>query len=276
MADSERRRRFQRSTENDEALQGQDSAGRSAAPGRTAQTANPNEIDLMEFFYRFLASWKLTVLIVAACVGFAFYSNSKTVPVYRATSTIYVVDTNASISMSNFQIASYMMNDYMKVFDNWEVHQQVRDSLGLNYPYQTLRSMISVNNDSGTRMIDITATSTNPELVANVANAYAEVVSDYIADTMKMDKPSIMSVALVPTNPIGVSQTANVYRNLLIGLAISAAIVFISMLLDDKIKTADDITKYTGLPNLAVVPVDETLQKTEKRQAKAKGRKKHA
>ena len=120
--------------------------------------------------------------------------------------------------------------------------------------------MISVNNDNGTRMLDITAVSANPQMAADVANAYARVVSDYIADTMRMDKPSIMSVARVPTNPFNISYTNNTTKFVLIGIALACAFVFVQMLLDDKIKTAEDVTRYTGLTNLAVVPIEEDLR----------------
>ena len=258
MPEESRRRRQQ------EAIRSAESAP-AAAPQNPA--ANPEEtevtIDLMEYLYRLLAGWKLIVLFAVAFGIFGhFYGVHEVTPLYRATSTIYVVGTDSVLNYSNIQLGSYMMSDYIKVFDLWEVHEKVRQELNLeNYSYQTLRGMISVNNDSGTRMLDITAVSPDPQIAADVANAYARVVSDYIAETMRMDRPSIMSVALVPTNPFNISYTSNTMKFLLVGIVLACGIIFVQMLLDDKIKTAEDVTKYTGLTNLAVVPVEEELQK---------------
>ncbi len=263
MAEETRRRRQQEAVP-------EETPGKPPVQGAAAQKANQNPaaetdttIDLMEYVYRLLANWKLILLFAVAFGIFGhFYGVHEVTPLYRATSTIYVVGTDNALNFSNIQLGSYMMSDYIKVFDIWEVHEKVRQELNLEgYSYGALRGMISVKNDDGTRMLDITAVSPEPQIAADVANAYARVVSDYIADTMRMDKPSIMSVALVPTNPFNISYTSNTMKFLLIGIAASFAIVFIQMLLDDKIKTAEDVTRYTGLTNLAVVPIEEDLRK---------------
>ena len=255
MADETRRRR------HTETLKQQDPAVQQKPAGDG--TAGVDTIDLMEYLYRLLSSWKMIVLFAVVFGVFGhFYGVKEVTPLYRTTSTIYVVGSDSVLSYSNIQLGSYMMSDYIKVFDIWEVHEKVRQELNLeNYSYSTLRGMISVKNDGGTRMLDITAVSANPQLAADVANAYARVVSDYIADTMRMDRPSIMSVALVPTNPFNISYTSNTMKFLLVGIALAFVIVFVQMLLDDKIKTAEDVAKYTGLTNLAVVPIEEDLQK---------------
>lgn len=268
MATESRRKRRQELPEEDTAPIQQ---GVPAQQGTGDTGVNTDPIDLMEYLFRLLASWKLILLVAVVFAVFGhFYGKKEVTPMYRATSTIYVVSIESNLSISNIQIGSYMMNDYIKVFDIWEVHEKVREELDTNLPYSALRGMISVNNDSGTRMLDITAVSADPQMAADVANAYARVVSDYIADTMRMDKPSIMSVALTPTNPFNISYTSYTTRFILIGLALAAAFVFVQMLLDDKIKTAEDIFGYTGLTNLAVVPVEEDL-----RERLIPGKKKH-
>ena len=77
---------------------------------------------------------------------------------------------------------------------------------------------------------------------------------------MARDKPSIMSVALVPTNPVSPNRTKNALLGFVLGGLLAAAIVIIGMLLDDKIRTAEDVRKYTGLANLAIVPVEDSLK----------------
>ena len=259
MAEENRRRRHTETAEPAEAS----TPGTGRQNAVSGDTGNVSDaIDLMEYLYRLIAHWKLIVIAAVAFGIFGhFYGVREITPMYRATSTIYVVGMDSTLNFSNIQLGSYMMSDYIKVFDIWEVHEKVREELGLeNYSYGALRGMISVKNDDGTRMLDITAVSANPQMAADVANAYARVVSDYIADTMRMDKPSIMSVALVPTNAFNISYTNNTMKFVLIGIALAAAFIFVQMLLDDKIKTAEDVTRYTGLTNLAVVPIEEELR----------------
>ena len=80
-----------------------------------------------------------------------------------------------------------------------------------------MKNMLSVVNASDTRMLDITVTSPSPTEAAAIANEYAEVASQYIADTMATDKPNIMSTALVPSNPVSPNKTRNIMLGFLLG-----------------------------------------------------------
>lgn len=247
---------------------------RAAAKPTTQPGVAGGEIDLVELMYRLVASWKLILCLALVCaIAFGVYgqyTQKKTTPVYRATSILYVVGRNDSaINVSDLSLSAALTPDFIKIFDIWEIHAQVINNLNLPYSYSQMRSMVSVNNTSGTRMLDITAVSTNPELAAAIANEYANVVSQYIADTMVRDKPTVMSVALVPTSPINMNRSSNIPQGFLFGAALAAALVVLQTLLDDKYRTAEDIRKYTGLATLAIVPLDDAMRD---RKAKEKGR----
>ncbi len=226
-----------------------------------AQQEASSEIDLMELFFRLLNSWKLIVcLALVFAIGMGVYSFYFVTPMYQATSVIYVLNRSDSvINMSDLQIGSALTNDYIKVFSMWEVHERVISKLNLPYTYTQMQKMVSVANAANTRMLDITVKSASPTEAAAIANAYADVVCDYISENMATDKPSIMSIALVPANPVSPNKTRNVMLGFILGGLLGCGIVTVIMLLDDKYKTADDIRKYTGLATLATIPVDETM-----------------
>ena len=219
-----------------------------------------NTIDLVELMYRLLNGWKL---IVSLAVGFALISGIYTsffvTPMYEATSIIYVLSNrDSAINMSDLQLGSELTQDYIKVFQMWEVHEEVISNLNLPYSYSEMRKMLSVNNDTDTRMLDITVTSADPQEAASIANEYAQVASQYIADTMATDKPNIMSVALVPSNPVSPCRTRNVMLGFLLGIVLATGIITVRMVMDDKYKTAEEIRRYTGLATLAVMPVEDS------------------
>lgn len=228
-------------------------------PSSPVQPAgNAATINLVELMYRLLGNWKL---IVCLAVGFALiagiYTTFFVTPMYEATSIIYVLSNrDSAINVSDLQLGSELTQDYIKVFRMWEVHEEVISNLNLPYSYTQMRNMLSVVNDTDTRMLDITVTSADPQEAADIANEYAQVASQYIAETMATDKPNIMSVALTPSNPVSPNRTRNVMAGFLLGGILAASIVTVRMILDDKYKTAEDIRKYTGLATLAVVPVE--------------------
>lgn len=222
------------------------------------QNENAETIDLVELMYRLLGSWKLLLclaLIFAVAAG--VYTSFFVTPLYQATSTIYVLSRrDSAINMSDLQIGTALTSDYIKVFKMWEVHEEVISNLDLPYTYGQMRSMLSVVNENDTRMLDITITSPSPSEAAAIANEYAKVASQYIADTMATDKPNIMSIALVPANPVSPNKTKNIMMGIILGLLLGTGIVVLRMITNDTYKTAEDIRRYTGLVTLAVVPIE--------------------
>ena len=230
----------------------QKQAGNGTLPA-VAQPAESATIDLVELMYRLLGNWKLIAgLAVGLAVIMGVYTSFFVTPMYEATSIIYVLSNrDSAINVSDLQLGSELTQDYIKVFHMWEVHEQVISNLGLSYSYSQMQNMLSVS-----RMLDIRVTSADPQEAADIANEYAQVASQYIAETMATDKPNIMSVALVPSNPVSPNKTRNILLGFLLGGILAAGIVTVRMLMDDKYKTAEDIRRYTGLATLAVVPVE--------------------
>ena len=226
-----------------------------------------DSIDLMALAYRLLANWK--IIVITALIGAAIaavYTLRFVTPMYQATAKIYVVGRSDSIiSYADLQVGSQLTNDYIQVFKTWEVQEQVIADLDLPYSYKQMRSMLSISNPSGTRMLDITITSPKKEEAAEIANKYADVGRKYIAEHMSTDMPTIMSSALPPANPVSPSKTKNVALGFILGGLASAAVILLRAILDDKYKSAEDIRKYAGLVNLAVVPLEDSDVDIEKK-----------
>ena len=221
------------------------------------------EIDLIDLAFNLLANWKLIVCLCLICtVAVGIFTIYLVTPQYRATSIIYVLgNSDSAINLSDLQIGNALTKDYVKVFKMWEVHEEVISNLNLPYSYKQMKDMLSVTNDSDTRMIDITITSPDPKEAALIANEYAKVASQFIADTMSTDKPNIVSVALIPSNPSSPSLSKNVIMGFLMGAVLSCSYVVIRFILDDKYKTTDDVFKYTGMTSLAVIYKEPAEQK---------------
>ena len=169
-----------------------------------------------------------------------------------------------SICLMGIQLAS----DYKEVFKAHEVTSTVISNLSLPYTNQQLLNMLTLTNPAGTRILDIAITSANPEEAAAIANEFMEVASQYVADVMITDKPTVLSTALVPSKPVGPSLPKNVVIGAMVGLMIACAYFTLLFVLDDKVKSSEDITKLTGLPVLAEIPLftsNDVLQNAEKK-----------
>jgi len=230
-----------------------------------AENEDSFEVDLVELLLWVVERWKS--IVAGALIGaviMAVYSFILASPVYEATSKLYVLTSrDSAINLSDLQIGSYLTNDYTEVFETWEVHEIVRQNLGLTYTRDELREMLTISNPGDTRVLYITVTSENPQEAAALANEYASVARQYISTTMLTDAPSEFSEALVPDEPVGPRKALNVALGFGLGMFIVCAVIVVKFLMDDKIKTADEIRRYTGLPTLAIVPDNDEASKAE-------------
>lgn len=229
------------------------------------------ELDVLELFYYLLEHIKqLVAAVVVGALVMLLVSLFFLTPQYEATSKLYVMARNDSaVNLSDLQIGSYLTSDYQEVFKTWEVHEQVLQNLGLDYEYEELEDMLTITNPSDTRILYITVTSDDPVEATNMANEYANVARNYIYEMMGTEEPSLFSVALEPLEPVSPRKMLNTVLGGLVGGLLMAAILVVRFIRDDKIKTADDITNYIGIPTLAIVPA---LGSQRKSSAKSRGR----
>ena len=230
------------------------------------------EIDVVELFYRLLEN--IRYIIVAALIG-ALLSWAYTVvivsPKYTATSKLYVLNTgDSAIALSDLQIGTYLASDYQEVFKNWHVHEMVIERLDLPYSYKTLTNMIKVTNPNNTRILYISATSTDPEEAKSIADTYAEVAREFIATTMDTREPNLFEEALRPTSPSSPSKSRNVMLGFILGFIIACGVITVKYLMDDKIHSSDDVEKYIGIPTLGMLPMQQSRGGRSKTQQKKK------
>lgn len=214
------------------------------------------EIDLLELAYHLLDHWKMiAVFFLVGAVLMGCFTKFFMDKQYEATSKMYVLSSSDSVvNLSDLQLGSQLTSDYLEVFETHEVTNAVIKNLKLPYDYDVLQGMLSLSNTSGTRIINIKITSTDPQEAAAIANEFLDVASQYVADVMITDRPTVLSVALVPEKAVGPSTVKNAILGALVGLVLSCGYLVVAFLLDDKVKSAEDITKAAGIPVFAEVP----------------------
>ena len=228
------------------------------------------EIDLGELFLRLLDKWY--IIVAAALVGTlisGIWTFFFVTPMYEATSKLYILNSDDSvINLSSLQLGSQLANDYTHVFNNWHVHENVVDKLGLDYTYKDMEKMVRVNNPSNTRLLEITVSSPDPSEAQLIANTYASVAPEFIAKVMKTVEPSIFQEARLPSAPVSPSKSRSLILGFLIGAVLAVGVITVMFVMDDKVRTSDDVTKLLGLPTLGVVTMQSAMHGDNKRSGK--------
>lgn len=235
----------------------------------TSASIKEAEFDLLAFTYNLLDHWKLLVISLLVCAGLSGAATKLFLtPTYEAVAKMYVLSSRDSVvNLSDLQLGTYLASDYQEVFYTHEVTEKVIRNLNLPYSVSSMQRKLSLSNPSGTRILYIKVSSSSAAEAAAIANEYFEVASQYVSDVMVTDRPTLLSSALVPTLPMRPSMTKNTLLGAMAGFAAAFIYLLVRFLLDDKLKTGEDITRLTGLPVLAQIPVFHQPELAEQRRA---------
>ncbi|MBR1821346.1 MAG: hypothetical protein IJ769_06955 [Clostridia bacterium] len=217
------------------------------------------EIDLVELFYILLHSWKLLLLaFIMGVVIMAGYHGMFVKPTYRASTEIYITNTDSVISLQDLQLGSALTEDYKSIITSRAVMNKVIEDLQLNTNYKGLRKLITVSNPSGTHIIRTSVTTTNMETSRNIANDLLNVSIDRIFQVIGTSEPTIIDYSEAEAVE-NVTPSIIKYMAIggIVGLLLFAAIIVIRMLMDNTVKNDDDVEKYLHLPVLSAVPYFE-------------------
>lgn len=230
------------------------------------------EIDLRELFFA-LKKHILVILaaLLAGAVIAGVYTKAFITPMYSATSTMLVLTKETTLtSLADLQLGSQLTSDYSMLITSRTVLEDVVDELNLDMDYKALKGSISINNPTDTRILEITVTNSDPKLCKTIVDTLSKTASQFIGEQMEVTAPKIIEEGEVPTAKISPNTKKNIMIGALAGLVLSAGVVVLITLMDDTIKTEEDIERYLGLSTMACVP-DRRDYITGKRKKKRKG-----
>lgn len=243
------------------------------------------EIDLKEIFMYLYNH--LYVLIISALIGaMAFYLVSSLVldREYVSSTRIYVLNQQdqQNVTYTDLQTGTQLTKDYARLVTSRTVTAQVIADLDLQNKYEDmanitpdgLASMITVQTLTDTRVIQISVTDRLPYRAQDIADAVRVAASERIYEVMQIEAVNVVDTASLPEGPSSPNTMKNTVIGGAIGFVLAAAIYILIFLLDDTIKTPDDVEKYLGLSVLASIPYDEEADTVVLRKRMNKKRKK--
>lgn len=230
------------------------------------------QIDIRELLEVLLHKWWIILLSVLVAGGAAFsISAFALTPMYESTTGIYVMSKQNSdtLSYSDVQLSSQLTKDYEELIRCRTVLEKVIESCNLKEDYSSLHGRVSISNAKDTRIIYITVKDSSPKRAMIIADSIREIASLHIMDVTAVEAVNVVDEANLPKRPSEPSKRKWTMIGCLIGAFISSGLIVLFHLLDDTVKTADDVEKYLGWSTLAVIPVVE-----EEKSGKAKKSKK--
>lgn len=240
------------------------------------------EIDLLDLAYMLLDHWHyLLVCLLAGALIFNVYAFFGIAPTYQSTSKLYVVSASddSVVNLSDLNLGTSLTADYEELMLSYPVLNRVIDQLKLDMDYEDLKDLYTLNNPADTRVLQITATTTDPQLSMDLAETMAEVSVSYLPETMSTLAPNIAQHAKLPEHKAAPSYAKFTLMGGLLGLLLCCGVLIVRYLMDDTIHTAEDMEKYFGAVPLTTIPDSDQVvdhEDEERIRRKKKGKKKRS
>lgn len=234
------------------------------------------QIDLIDIFGVIMHNMLLIILvgITFALAGFGI-SKFVITPTYESTTKIYILNkqNSSNVTYSDVQMGTQLTKDYAELINSRYVLEEVIQELNLNLEYKDLAAKVKVSTPSDTRIVAITVSDTDPVMALNEANSIREVASTHIQNVMDIDAVNVVETANMPTQKASPSVRNWTIIGFILGALLIIIIKVIAYLMDDTIKTSEDVERYLGLSTLALIPISEdpdTIKKKKKKTKKAR------
>lgn len=232
-------------------------------------------IDLREVFY---AVRRHFFAILAAGLFLGCVVGAYTIlfrdAIYTSSSSLLVLSKETTLtSIADIQLGSQLTKDYQVLIVSTPVLDQVISHLDLDTTAEDLRETITVNNPNDTRILEISVENTDPIMAKTIVDELSEVASVFIGDKMEVVPPKIIETGKIATEKTSPSVGKNVLIGILAGFVLAGGIVVTLVVMDDTIKSEDDIAKYLGMSTLASVPDRKDFIGSKNKRSKKRSRK---
>ena len=223
-------------------------------PGQDPRKGSTDLVDLLSYYVSRLPLL-ITVAVIGAIVA-GLYTFFMIPDKYTATSRMYMVSASSDsvVNLADLNIGTSLSSDYVELMQTRPVVEGVIEELGLDYSYEQMLGMLSLSVVNDTRIVRISATSTDPREAMNIANQMARTSQVELPKVMEAPTPTIAEMAVLPTRRSSPSLVRNVATGSGVLLAITLGVLALAFSLDDTIKTSEDLEKAFGVMPLSVIP----------------------
>ena len=233
------------------------------------------EIDLKEIFDIFWA--KKLWIILAGVIGLIcaiVYTGFVVTPQYSSTTTLLLTKSTGNnnlieeaITQSDITLNQKLITTYSKIIKSKAILNKIIEDLNLDTDYKALYKKVEVKSVSNTDIMEVTVTTDNAELSANIVNYLTEVFEAEIFEHYKIKNTSVIDYGEVDLEPVNVSWIKNIVIFGAVAVIFAMMIIFVVYFFDTTIKSKQDAEKLLNIPVLAVIPIadEEEDKKNEKK-----------
>lgn len=202
----------------------------------------------------FIVLIPILISIIAALVSVFLIT-----PTYEASSTLYITPqksvSEGEVTYQEIITNQQLVKDYRELIKSRLITKAVLEKLQIQDITSTeLSNRIKVNSKNDTRILEIKVEDIYPVRCTNLSNKLCEVFIDQAPSIAKANNISIVDTAQVPNTPVKPNPTLYTMIAFILSLMATVGLFYLLELINETIKTSEDIETYLELNVLGTIP----------------------
>lgn len=207
--------------------------------------------------------WALIVGFTILAAGAGFLISSTVEPQFQSRASLYFALNQGTSGSDLNQGSAYTQNQmlsFARLATSSRVLEPVIAELGMELEPRELARSIAISIPQETVILDVTATSNDPERAATIANSVAEelaaVVQDVAAESVEgaaSITASLIDDAVPPTVQTVPNKTRDALLAGAIGFLFGVLVAFVATIADTRVRNEAAVARVTDVPVLGVV-----------------------
>jgi capsular exopolysaccharide synthesis family protein len=210
----------------------------------------------------------LIALTTFLCGLLAYGVSMRITPVYESSATLAVTQ-RSRVSADPAAASEWPVKTYVELLQKRPVLEGVITNLQLGLDAEALAKQIEVSPIQSTALIELKASSSDPQQAAAIVNGLVYQVNRQgqalLGNDAAMSRYSlhILEPARIEATPVSPKMLQNVVLAALAGALLAVGMIFLYEYLNDKVRSAEDLERLVGRPNLATVAKRRSLSTPE-------------
>lgn len=237
------------------------------------------EIDLLEILHILLEkAWIIILCAVIAGIGAYGYVKLRVPVKYYSYTTLYVNNNNNTkaredlemVSLSELYASQSLVTTYIEILKSDTVMEAIIERLEKKYDINEIAEVFPLTADgkvstkavkaalsmealNETEVLSISARTTSPEMTADICNMLADFAPDFLIDVVGAGSVKVIDPAKVNYYPVEPNVKKFTVLGLLLGFIASAGVIVLVYLIDNSVKSADEIKNRFNKPILSEI-----------------------
>ena len=215
-------------------------------------------IDLMDLFQQYLKRWWMILIgFIAGTLLAGVYTFKIATPIYQASSMVYMRGSGEVVSFQDLQIGAALTKDYEVIFTSRPILEEVVKELNLDISWKQLRNRMALTNQDDTRILTVSLQDADPKLASDIVNKIVEIGMESVKE-IDSKEPYLIEKAVVDWDKVSPSHRKNLILGALLGSVLVVGVITLNYLLNDRIRSVNDVEQTLRLPVFCIVPESST------------------